>query len=130
MATVDLTSDTFETTILEGDNDIVLVDWWADWCGPCKGFAPVYGAASEKNPDITFAKIDTDAEQQLSGMAGIRSIPTLMAFREGVLVFSQAGALPAPALDQVIDAVRALDMEKVHAEVAAAREASDAPVEG
>lgn len=123
MATVDLTADSFETTILEGDNDIVLVDWWADWCGPCKAFAPIYGAASEKNTDITFAKIDTDAEQQLSGMAGIRSIPTLMAFREGVLVFSQAGALPAPALDQVIDAVRALDMQKVHADVAAARAA-------
>ncbi|MDM4762189.1 thioredoxin domain-containing protein [Galbitalea sp. SE-J8] len=125
MAIVNLTTDDFEKTVLDGGNDIVLVDWWADWCGPCKAFAPIYDAASLKNPDITFGKIDTEAERELSGAAGIRSIPTLMAFREGVLVFSQAGALPAPALDQVIEAVRGLDMREVHEKVAAQRAAAD-----
>jgi thioredoxin 1 len=126
MATVTLTADDFEKTILDGDNDIVLVDWWASWCGPCRAFAPIYDQASESNPDITFGKIDTDAERELSGAAGIQSIPTLMAFREGVLVFSQPGALPAPALDQVIEAVRALDMRVVHEQVEAQREATQA----
>jgi thioredoxin 1 len=117
MATTNLTTDVFEKTVLgEG---IVLVDWWADWCGPCKQFAPIYEAASEANPDITFGKIDTETEQQLSAEAGITSIPTLMAFRDGVLVFAQPGALPAPALTQVIDAVRGLDMDEVHAQIAA-----------
>jgi thioredoxin 1 len=116
MATKNITAEDFESTIT--DNDIVLVDFWADWCGPCKRFAPIYEKASEEHSDITFAKLDTDANQELSGQLGIEGIPTLMAFREGVLVFNQAGALPGPALKQVIDAVKGLDMDEVHAEVA------------
>ena len=95
----------------------MLVDFWADWCGPCKRFAPIYEKASEEHSEITFAKLDTDANQELSGQLGIEGIPTLMAFREGVLVFNQAGALPGPALKQVIDAVKGLDMVEVHAQV-------------
>lgn len=124
MPTKNLTATDFEQTVL--DSGIVLVDFWAEWCGPCKQFGPIYEAASDENPDITFAKIDTEAEQQLAAAAGITSIPTLMAFRDGVLVFSQPGALPAPALGQVIDAVRGLDMEKVQADVAAQRAAAEA----
>ena len=116
MATVDITQDTLGQTIAE--NDIVLLDWWADWCGPCKQFAPTYEAASEKHEDIVFGKVDTEDQQMLASSAQISSIPTLMAFREGILVFSQPGALPASALDQVIDAVKGLDMEEVRAEVA------------
>jgi thioredoxin 1 len=111
VTTVELTKESFQSTVT-GDG-IVLVDWWAAWCGPCRMFAPVFEAASEANPDITFAKVDTEAQQELAGMAQIRSIPTLMAFRDGVLVFSQPGALPAAALDQVITAVRDLDMDQV-----------------
>ena len=116
MATIDLAADNFEQTI--HDNDIVLVDWWAGWCGPCRQFAPVYEEASEQHDDIVFASIDTEDQQMLASAAGISSIPTLMAFREGVLVFSQAGALPAPALEQLIAGVKALDMEDVHRKVA------------
>ena len=117
MATVDLTAETFEQTVTS--SDIVLVDWWADWCRPCKMFAPVYQEASDQHTDIVFGKVDTEAQPELSGAARITSIPTLMAFREGILVFSQPGALPAQALQQVIDGVRALDMDDVRAQVAA-----------
>ncbi len=123
MATVDITQDTLGQTIAE--NDIVLLDWWAEWCGPCKQFAPTYEAASEKHEDIVFGKVDTEDQQMLAASAQISSIPTLMAFREGILVFSQPGALPSSALDQVIDAVKGLDMEEVRAEVA--KQSPDAP---
>jgi thioredoxin 1 len=119
MPTTTLTADAFEQTV--ADNDIVLVDFWADWCGPCRQFAPTYEKAADANPDIVFGKVDTEAEQALARAANITSIPTLMAFREGVLVFSQPGALPPQALDQVVDAVRGLDMAEVHAEVAKQR---------
>ena len=115
MATLTLTTDAFEDTVSSG---ITLVDFWADWCGPCKMFAPIYEAASEKNPDIVFGTVDTEAEQALASAAGITSIPTLMAFRDGILVFSQPGALPAPALDEVINAVKSLDLGEVHKKVA------------
>ena len=121
MATIDIGADTFEQTIR--DNDIVLVDWWAGWCGPCRQFAPVYEEASEQHADIVFASIDTEDQRMLASAAGISSIPTLMAFREGVLVFSQAGALPAPALEQLIEGVKALDMAEVHRKMAAQRPA-------
>lgn len=117
MATLDVTEADFAPTI--ESNDIVLVDFWASWCGPCRMFAPTYEAASAKHPDVVFAKVDTEAEQRLSAAAGISSIPTLMAFREGVLVFSQPGALPATGLEQVITAVKDLDMADVHAQLAA-----------
>ncbi|HET7670402.1 MAG TPA: thioredoxin [Burkholderiales bacterium] len=117
MATVDLTQENFEKTI--NDNSMVIIDFWAPWCGPCKGFAPVYEKASETHADVVFAKVNTDEQQELAGAFGIRSIPTLVVFREKVILFQQAGALPGNALEQVISQAKALDMAKVHAEVAA-----------
>ena len=116
MATTELTAQTFEQTVL--DNDIVLVDFWAEWCGPCRQFAPVFDEASQKHDDIVFGKVDTEAEQALAAAANITSIPTLMAFKEGVLVFSQPGALPQSALQSVIDQVKALDMAPIKAQIA------------
>ena len=122
MATTDLTAQTFEQTVL--DNGTVLVDFWAEWCGPCKRFGPVYDEVSEQHGDIVFAKVDTEAEQALASAVNITSIPTLMAFRDGILVFRQAGALPKEALQSLVDQVGTLDMDAVRAQLA---EAKDAP---
>lgn len=111
MTTTTLTADTFMDTVT--GNDVVLVDFWAAWCGPCRMFAPVFEQASEQHPDVVFGKVDTEAEQVLAAQAGITSIPTLMAFREGVMVYNEPGALPAPALEQIIAAVQGLDMDDV-----------------
>ena len=124
MATIDLTEATFpETIAAEGT---VLVDWWASWCGPCRAFAPTYEKVSEEHPDITFAKIDTEAEQGLAGAAEIQSIPTLMVFRDGILLFRQAGALPESALSDLVRQVSELDMDEVRAQIAA-NQSEDAP---
>ena len=125
MATIELTAENFESHVK--DDDILFVDFWASWCGPCRQFAPTYEAASEAHPDITFGSVNTEEQQELSSAAGISSIPTLMAFREGILVFAPPGALPPAGLDQLIGAVKGLDMEDVRAQVAAqAAESGDA----
>jgi thioredoxin 1 len=117
MATVELTKDNFEQVVT--GNDIVVVDFWAPWCGPCKGFAPVFEAASEKHSDVVFAKVNTDDQQELAGHFSIRSIPTIALFRESVMLFSQAGALPAAGLESIVDQAKSIDMKKVHEEIAA-----------
>lgn len=119
MATVEIGKDNFKETVSK--DGIVILDWWATWCGPCRAFAPIFEQASNQHADITFGKIDTDAQPELSGAFEIRSIPTLMVFRDGILLFEQAGALPAAALEDLIRQVRALDMEKVREEVAKQR---------
>ncbi len=117
MATLDLSKDNFEQTIL--NNDFVLIDFWAPWCGPCKGFAPVYEEISEKFPNVVFAKVNTEEEQELAGYFQIRSIPTLMVFREKIIIFSQPGAVPGAALEEIIGKAQELDMDQIRAEIAA-----------
>lgn len=119
MATVELTTDTFDETV--NQDGIVLVDFWADWCGPCKRFAPIFEASSEAKPEVVHAKVDTDAQQDLGARYGITAIPTLMAFRDGIMVFNQAGALPGPALDQLVEAVEGLDMDEVREKISEAQ---------
>lgn len=128
MSTREITLENLPATVAE--NDIVLLDFWAAWCGPCRMFAPVFEQASQENPGVVFGKVDTEAQQELAGVFGITSIPTLVAFRDGIVVFAQPGALPAPALGELIEAVRGLDMDQVRAQIAAAGDdAGDEAVE-
>jgi thioredoxin len=121
MATINLTADNFEETVLQ--DGLVLIDFWAEWCGPCKMFGPIFEAASEEHPDAVFAKVDTETERGLSGALNIMSIPTLMVFRDGIGLFSQPGALPGHALEDLIGQAKALDMDEVKAEIEAQRAA-------
>ncbi len=123
MATIDLTKENFDQTI-NGDKT-VIIDFWAPWCGPCRGFAPVFEKASEAHPDVVFAKVNSDEQQELAGAFNIRSIPTLMVFREKVILFQQAGAMPGQALEQVLTQAKSLDMAKVHAEIATQQKEGD-----
>ena len=122
MATLDLNKDTFESTVV--DNDVVLVDFWAEWCGPCKSFAPTYDKVSADHPDVVFGKVDTEDQEELAQYFGIRSIPTLMIFRDQIGIFSQPGALPEDALRNLIDQALALDMDKVREEIAKEQESA------
>lgn len=124
MSSVEITADNFNDTI--ANNNIVFLDFWAEWCGPCRGFAPVYEAAAAANPDIVFGKIDTEAQQELAGTFQIRSIPTIAVIRDNIMVFRESGALPASSLQQVIEGVRGLDMEQVRAEIAAQQDGTQA----
>ena len=127
MSTIELTEQTFESTL--DTNDIVLVDWWAEWCGPCKQFGPIFEEASDRHTDVTFGKIDTETEKVLAQNASITSIPTIMAFRQGILVFAQPGALPAPALESLVTQVKDLDMDEVRAKLAE-QEKAEAATDG
>lgn len=123
MSTINLTIETFEETVMA--DGITLVDFWAEWCGPCKMFGPIFEKAAEANADIRFAKVDTENNQELAGGMGIQSIPTIMAFRDGVMLFSQPGAMPAASLDQLIDAIRKVDMDDVRKQIAEAEAANN-----